>query len=87
MGYYDCLYEILGKMRGKINSTIAGISDKAEQFLQLRENPYENLKSWMHNNSLNDILQHFDVYETSRVSTEIRRKIWTTDIRNGINSF
>ena len=29
MGYYDCLYEILGKMRGKINSTIADF-DKAE---------------------------------------------------------
>ena len=66
----------LGKMRGKINSTIADF-DKAEVPSAERK-LWRNLKSWMHNNSLNDILQYFDVYETSRVSTEIRRKIWTT---------
>ena len=76
MGYYDCLYEILGKMRGKINSTIADF-DKAEVPSDEKK-LWRSLKSWMHNNSLNDILQYFDVYETSRVSTEIRRKIWTT---------
>ena len=77
MGYYDCLYEYgSGKMRGKINSTIADF-DKAG-VPSAEKKLWRNLKSWMHNNSLNDILQYFDVYETSRVSTEIRRKIWTT---------
>ena len=76
MGYYDSLYELLRNMRAKINSTIEHF-DKAEVPSAERK-LWRNLTSRMHNNSLNDNLHYIDVYETSRVSTEIRRKIWTT---------
>ena len=48
IGYYDGLYERLGKMRGKTNSTIADW-DRAEE-APAERTLWRLLDSWMHNN-------------------------------------
>ena len=76
MGYYDYLYGEINRIKREVDDVLAKRSAEKVSADDLRT--YRQLKTWLHDLSLERILAWFDVYETSCVSYKLKKRTWTS---------
>ena len=76
MGYYDYLYGEINRIKREVDDVLAKRSAEKVSADDLRT--YRQLKTWLHDLSLERILAWFDVYETSFVSYKLKKRTWTS---------
>ena len=76
MGYYDYLYGEINRIKREIDDVLTERSEEKVSADDLRT--YRQLKTWLHDLSLERILAWFDVYETSCVSYKLKMRTWTS---------
>lgn len=74
LGYYDCFYSELKKIKKEIDDVISN-----EKVSKQELSVYRSLKTWLHDMSLERILMWFDTIEETVVSSKLSRKYWTTE--------
>lgn len=76
MGYYDYLYGEINRIKREIDDVLTKRSGEIVSADDLRT--YRQLKTWLHDLSLERILAWFDVYETSCVSYKLKKRMWNS---------
>lgn len=76
MGYYDYLYGEINRIKREVDDVLTKRSEEKVSADDLRT--YRQLKTWLHDLSLERILAWFDVYETSCVSYKLKKRTWSS---------